>query len=384
MTKALKARRNGGKGRGGFLPRQSEGSKQGPVPSQNSRVPHSREELLSISRHISNRYLAPEAQKTEVFLAEIDPHKVHASWSICRDDYDLARQSISTKTVGKEPVVSVRLYDVTTPKLSGAAQVAYTDVAVQGLSNNWYIDLKKPARSFVADIGLADSAGRFIRLATSNRIHTPPAGPSPMATYVQIETGKTPGMIPPEARILPPVVEEKRPAKPKKPSGENIRIDQYAWLPPQILGLSPEDARSRTEQVLPFMQEHGQEKRATEKTGAPAAKNGTADSSPKGEPGKDQRVEAPGAQQETSVSSPVGSSWMSGVGLGCSPDVQEVLVEVRISGRAAPNREITLYGKKVRTDAKGRFSVQAQVPADSWIMPLLMDQVLPDHGERGL
>lgn len=74
---------------------------------------------------------------------------------------------------------------------------------------------------------------------------------------------------------------------------------------------------------------------------------------------------------------------MSGVGLGCSPEVQEVRIEVRISGRAAPNKEVILYGKKVMTDAEGCFSIQAQVPADSWVMPILAEQILPGHGERG-
>ena len=337
-----------------------------------------REELLSISQHISNSYLAPEPKKTEVFLAEIDPHKVHASWSICKDDYESAMGCFGAKAVDKQPVVAVRLYDVTSQNLSGAAQVAYTDVEVQGLSNNWYIDLKKPACSFVADIGLSDPTGKFVRLATSNRIHTPPAGPSPMATYVHVEVGKSPVMMPVVTPLVP-ATEETIPAAPKKPSGDHVRVDHYAWLPPAVSGRTDEER-------VPFVQEGRHEQRDAEKRGSsPAvAAAAAADASPaKEEAGKEQDQVIPGSQQEQSASSPVGSSWMSGVGLGCSAEVQEVRVEVRISGRAAPNKEIILYGKKVMTDAEGCFSVQAQVPVDSWVMPILMEQILPDHGERG-
>lgn len=383
MTKAAKARRNGEKGRGGSLQQRSEGAKQSPAPLPKNNASHSRDELLAISQHISSNYRTPEAPKTQVFLAEIDPHKVHASWSIRKDDYDLARGSVPAKRVDKEPVISVRLYDVTDRKLNGAARMAFTDVAVHGLSNNWYIDLNKPARSFVADIGLMDSLGRFVRLATSNRIHTPPAGPSPMATYVQIEAKKTPAMRPTEPAVIPPMAKKSSVGK-KKPVTEQIPVGHYAWLPPEVMKLSPgEKAHHGTQDYSP-VQKTGQEKTGERKPGFPATTGESIVASPKGVPAREEGAREMPSQPAPSASSPIGSSWMSGVGLGCSLDVQELQIEVRISGRAAPNKEIEVYGKKVKTDAEGRFSIQAQVPADSWVAPLLMDQILSDRGERGL
>lgn len=63
-------------------------------------------------------------------------------------------------------------------RLHNIDQHFFQDLDVDLNAKNWYLDLGSPDTAFEAELGILDSAGRFHRIAKSNRIRTPRSGPS--------------------------------------------------------------------------------------------------------------------------------------------------------------------------------------------------------------
>ncbi len=67
---------------------------------------------------------------------------------------------------------------MTTRDTSNVSERIVRDIDIHGGSNNWYIDVSDPPRSFRVDIGYLAPSGKFYVLARSNVVSTPRAGVS--------------------------------------------------------------------------------------------------------------------------------------------------------------------------------------------------------------
>ncbi len=70
----------------------------------------------------------------------------------------------------------LRVYDVTDVSLPNAH--SYFDIELGFIASNWYIDVGKPNRQWVVELGIRSRDGRFFMLVRSNVVRTPRFGVS--------------------------------------------------------------------------------------------------------------------------------------------------------------------------------------------------------------
>jgi len=106
-----------------------------------------------------------------------DPWWIFSYWEIRRDKEDevICRIESSGDALAKSVL---RVYDVTDVNFNGKNAHAYFDIDLKGLANNWYINVGKPDRSWVVEIGIVTAKGEFYVLARSNTVRTPRFGMS--------------------------------------------------------------------------------------------------------------------------------------------------------------------------------------------------------------
>jgi len=109
-----------------------------------------------------------------VLLAR-DPHWLFAYWEITATKQDeFARNYGPTAWSSTHPVL--RVYDVTgVTDFNGKNALTYTDIHVSEDTDNWYVHVGKPDRSFCIDLGRMFPDGRFVTLLRSNTVTTPRA-----------------------------------------------------------------------------------------------------------------------------------------------------------------------------------------------------------------
>jgi len=106
-----------------------------------------------------------------------DPWWIFAYWEIDPQRERAARIQLRPDEVpGMESVL--RVYNVTGTRYPDEPANSYFDISLSGLATNWYIHTNAPNASFIVELGLRTAQGRFIMLVRSNRVETPPDGPS--------------------------------------------------------------------------------------------------------------------------------------------------------------------------------------------------------------
>jgi hypothetical protein len=105
-----------------------------------------------------------------------DPYWLHAYWELTRQAIQRAEAALGQEWHGARPIL--RLLDVTSKDNSNAPERIVRDIDVHGGSNNWYVDVNDPPRSYRIDVGYLSKSGRFYVLARSNVVTTPRAGVS--------------------------------------------------------------------------------------------------------------------------------------------------------------------------------------------------------------
>ena len=106
-----------------------------------------------------------------------DPWWLFGYWEIGYQKEEEARNKIYSK--GLSPAKSIlRVYDITDIEFNGANAHDSFDIELAGLANNWYINVGKPNRSWIVEIGVLASNNEFFVLARSNCVRTPRFGMS--------------------------------------------------------------------------------------------------------------------------------------------------------------------------------------------------------------
>jgi len=102
------------------------------------------------------------------------PYWLHAYWELTRASIERARAALGQYWHGARPVL--RVFEVNRDGTTNTARKISRDIEIHGGVNDWYIDVQDPPKSFQVDIGYLADEGRFIALARSNLISTPPLG----------------------------------------------------------------------------------------------------------------------------------------------------------------------------------------------------------------
>lgn len=105
-----------------------------------------------------------------IVLLVRDPHWLHAYWEITDDKYREASAILGGDFKSSREVL--RIHDASTQPWSSF------DINIFGGARNWYINVPRPNRTYVVDIGCISPDGRFIVMARSNAVTTPRDGPS--------------------------------------------------------------------------------------------------------------------------------------------------------------------------------------------------------------
>ncbi len=319
------------------------------------------------------------AGKTELQLLELDPHRVHVYWNVEPEHADHQRS------------LTLRVYDVT-----GAEHVAQAgqvfDVNVQGEKGHWYLDFWRDDRTFVADLGYCRPDGSLDLLARSNEVTTPSAPPPATTGHVDPRGRPLHTELPaPSAEDIarepdpefPGLVATDPPSTAATdvmtgPSAETI--DQsfiraagesaVVFVDEEDLpGIHPQEFPAASELTDLVLENHEAVKafyRAVELLPPPPPLPARAEGS----------SICTGRDLANATPAPNPWPWSQAIGLssptraGVDPGV-EVHVELRIFGRAQPNRELSLFGQVIKVGPDGAFSITRNLPDSANVAPLL-------------
>ncbi len=147
-------------------------------------APFSYEELREISIQISaSQFRAPET--TRLTLMEVHPWRLHAYWNIAEADLADARASLPADADLDLPLI-LRFTDLSAQQGEPTPDQHF-DIEVEGLRNNWYVDLWQDGRRYSAQLGLRTTDGKMIPLARSKEVELPRATPSSELVFKQLE-----------------------------------------------------------------------------------------------------------------------------------------------------------------------------------------------------
>ncbi len=114
--------------------------------------------------------------RDKIVLQTRDPWWLHAYWEITSDTWERLKQRLKDAFFSAKKVI--RVYDISQIIFNGQNAQRFFDIDVSPESNNWYIDVGDPGRSWCVDYGIKLPTGEFITIVRSNTAHTPLDGPS--------------------------------------------------------------------------------------------------------------------------------------------------------------------------------------------------------------
>ncbi|MGQ9575664.1 MAG: DUF4912 domain-containing protein [Thermoguttaceae bacterium] len=131
---------------------------------------------LAQSKDLSLRFSCEDGAepKDRLVLMVRDPYWLHAYWELSRQSVERARAALGQHWHGAKPVL--RLVEVVRDGTTSSVRKIIRDIEIHGGVNNWYVDVDDPPRSFQLEIGYLALDRRFVSLARSNVVSTPPVG----------------------------------------------------------------------------------------------------------------------------------------------------------------------------------------------------------------
>lgn len=126
--------------------------------------------------------------QTRIVLLPVNPYLVHAYWEVTPSRLEEVRDCLSDGH--EEARGTLRFYE-TVGMVSGAVNGrSRFDIDIDLQTRNWYVHLWGPEKSYWVDLGLRAEDGRFVALARSNVVQTPPAWPAVNTDdrYMLVET----------------------------------------------------------------------------------------------------------------------------------------------------------------------------------------------------
>ena len=119
----------------------------------------------------------PEKYDKDIIVLQVrDPWWLHTYWEARDATYRKLKSELGGAFDSAKK--ALRVYDVSYINFNGTNAHRFFDIELTREANSWYIDTGGPGRSWCVDFGLKLSDGRFITIARSNIVNTPPEGPS--------------------------------------------------------------------------------------------------------------------------------------------------------------------------------------------------------------
>jgi hypothetical protein len=181
------AKRNGANGHGGTEHGARKGAKasngNGRAAADKPRSARTERKLnqikakLALSKDLSLNSSREDGQteaRDRLVVMVRDPYWLHAYWELTRGSIERARAVLGQHWYGARPVL--RVVEVARNGTTSSVRKVLRDIEIHGGGNNWYVDVDEPPRSFQMEIGYLALGGRFISLAKSNVVSTPPVG----------------------------------------------------------------------------------------------------------------------------------------------------------------------------------------------------------------
>jgi uncharacterized protein len=114
--------------------------------------------------------IPPDYNDTRIVLMVRDPYWLHTYWNTSQE----TREHISKMFFDWERIpLTLRIYDITNINFNGSNSNYYFDISINHNSNNWYIHVGGPDRSFCVDLGFLQENGNFYMITRSNIVTTP-------------------------------------------------------------------------------------------------------------------------------------------------------------------------------------------------------------------
>jgi len=114
--------------------------------------------------------------KDRIVVMVRDPFWLHAYWELTHQAVQRAEAGLGMDWHGSRPIL--RIVDVSSQDTTSTSESHIRDIEIHGGSNNWYIEVDQPPRSYRVDVGYVSKRGQFFVLARSNTVTTPRAGVS--------------------------------------------------------------------------------------------------------------------------------------------------------------------------------------------------------------
>ncbi len=134
---------------------------------------------LPTPKHVPTKQIPelPEQYgRDRVVVLVRDPYWLHCYWELTPNSVERAQAALGADWHGSKPVL--RVVDVTSEDTTAAAEAVVRDIEIHGGTNNWYVDVQNPPRSYRVDLGFLAKSGRFYVSARSNVVTTPRPGVS--------------------------------------------------------------------------------------------------------------------------------------------------------------------------------------------------------------
>ena len=113
----------------------------------------------------------------KIFLMVRDPWWLYAYWEVNRLEEEKVHRTLRAKRLA--PMKSIlRVYDVTDILFDGTNAHRFFDIGLHSNANNWYLEVGRPNRTFLVEIGILATDGSFHPLCRSNAVTTPRFGMS--------------------------------------------------------------------------------------------------------------------------------------------------------------------------------------------------------------
>lgn len=128
------------------------------------------EHLTGVAVFDPEQYIPPDYNDTRMVLLVRDPYWLYTYWNI--NSQTKEQIALSGKKYDDLQLV-IRVYDVTDIQFDGTNSNYYFDINLNHYTNNWYINVAKPNRSFCVDLGYIAENGQFITIVRSNIVTTP-------------------------------------------------------------------------------------------------------------------------------------------------------------------------------------------------------------------
>lgn len=129
------------------------------------------EHLTKVAVYAENEQTVPSNYNdTRIVLMVRDPYWLHSYWNISNETGFMISQLFGDF---QKISLILRIYDITDIDFNGSNSNYYFDISINQNTNNWYINVANPNRSFCVDIGFIQSDGSFYTIARSNTVSTP-------------------------------------------------------------------------------------------------------------------------------------------------------------------------------------------------------------------